>query len=162
MRSDANIRLELTVDEVCQQTLEHLMRRLQFPEQGGTLVIELDGKRFASAESRAGVYELRMSCTRNVSWPINCVGSYAYSLSFGQTLPDTRRTEAGRRCRDRARKVDRGQKDRWALPASACRKSRAFDDVRRAWGWNYRSIMPASIFLRSDPAMQFPASCHRR
>ncbi len=43
-----NIGLELTAGEVCPKILEHLMPALQFPELA-TLVIELDGERYATA-----------------------------------------------------------------------------------------------------------------
>ena len=48
LRIRRNIGLDLTPGEVCPQILEHLMPALQFPEVG-TLVIELDGERYATA-----------------------------------------------------------------------------------------------------------------
>ena len=49
-----NVGLELRVDNVCQQIFEHLMPALQFPESA-TVVIELDDRRFATANHEQGL-----------------------------------------------------------------------------------------------------------
>ena len=45
--------LELPLEDVCQQILEHLIPALQFPESA-TVVIELDDKRFATSSQKHG------------------------------------------------------------------------------------------------------------
>ena len=71
-----SVGLELPVDDVCQQIFEHLIPALQFPESA-TVVIELDDRRFATANHEQG---LTHEFHSKISVDINCAGSYAYSI----------------------------------------------------------------------------------
>jgi signal transduction histidine kinase len=147
-----NIGLELTAGEVCPKILEHLMPALQFPELA-TLVIELDGERYATAsheqelthELHSNVYVAnKLRGQLRVFYPLD----KPFLIPEEQRLVDAVATELEKWIE--AKKIDGTLRKR--LEEVTC-----LYEIRRSLGGELSLDNACQhIFTHLIPAMQFP------
>ena len=147
-----SIELGLSVDEVCQQILEHLIPAMQYPEYASA-VIELDERRITSIKPNQDlVHELRSKITVNEKICGHLSVFYPENKSF-LALEEQRLLDAI--TSDLANWLERKQVDE--LLRIRLREITCLYEIRRGMGLELSmEKISQHIFMHLIPAMQFP------